>query len=151
MKLQDVLHFYVGCNLFSGSGSKYRLDSVGIDSFRATLSAASALLFTSGKLSDFDFKPILRKLSDMHREEIINLFKLKGLNLDQGVFRTSIENWFVQIEYNDSNNELKTDWTDIRFLNAFQTAYLLKQHFDLFELIDSKQAIDSATAKISAA
>lgn len=133
-EFKEVAHLYIGCDwLWTQYSGEFTTGTYGTDYFNSMLLKEIAV--QNGKA-----KPFLRPLSDMQREEIIELFKLKGLDCHSGVFRTGIYGWFAQIEYNVKNRGLKSDWHDVRHLNAYQTSYLLKQKFDLFELIENGEA-----------
>lgn len=144
-ELKDVLHLYRGCDIVCEE-IRYTLKAVMIDGEDHDENQEIWVIAENKHREDTfnleDSKPILRQLLDLKRDEIIQFFKLKGIECHRGVFRTGIEGQFVQIEYNNTNKELVSDWQDIRFINAFQFAYLLEKEIDLFELIESGKAID---------
>lgn len=91
-------------------------------------------------------KPLLRQLSDMTKDEITELFKLKGLDYSEVVTRASIDDNFIQIEYK-CDGELLSDWQTAKFISPKQFTYLLSHHFDLFGLISEGKALDKNSLK----
>jgi hypothetical protein len=90
-------------------------------------------------------KPHLRPLSSLTEKNIIELFRLQGLRMDKAI-RANIEGRFVQIEF-IYGKETNSDYFLAEKFNPQQTAYLLKERIDLFNLIPSGQAIDATTLK----
>lgn len=133
-KLEDYLHFYIGCEVLLTSERESpepnikRLTGITDD-------------FSGGKwyhlddekyhheVNESDFKLLLRKLSDMDEDTArrgywgsINKFKE-----------------FLQLH----------QWSDQKHMRWFpeDMAFLLKQGFDIFELIPANLALDAATLK----
>lgn len=116
-KLIDVLHFYLGC--------EFKVESINIDdeiikkltgSIINMSPLSLEMIITSKELTG---KPILSRLSDMTEEEEGEMMNYSGELL--GKYKH-----------------------DIR-VNAKRTAWLCKKGYDLFNLIDSGQAIDKKT------
>lgn len=136
-QFKDVAHLYLGCEgivditylpkiiekvkaVIMGYylNQKLNLECYGKDGIR-----------WGHSITDIDdiknFKPILRPLSDMSEEEIIE----------------SEREYFRGDDLDSTNN------ISCYTASAFQTNYLLKKQFDLFGLIESGQAIDKTTLK----
>jgi hypothetical protein len=86
-------------------------------------------------------KPILRPLSSMTKEEVADLLGIDGF-IKQGNFCSP----FFQITYETLTHEERYQHQYIHQLSAAQFAYLLKQGFDLFNLISSGQAVEAKEA-----
>lgn len=112
--LKDYLPFYIGCELFTGTGT-VTLVGVHIDKFN-WVSKAVVLNGNITHTSEIeDVKPILRPLLDMKENEFATWKSLEDNNIN-------------------------------RFINgATSVDYLLKQGFDLFNLIPDGLAIDKTT------
>lgn len=107
-------------------------------------------------------KPVLRPLSDLTKEEFIEMCKLSGYSvgkklnlhsLKNGIFHTnSLDRDGGNITWNDDclvfNNGTDYDGGWEGSIMGFEhTVYLLKQGFDIFGLIKSKQAINKLKVK----
>lgn len=134
MELKDVLHFYIGAEIEVEYGYDNEKTIGILTGFR---SAAGWEIWPYRrhqmvkehhpyKIVRTDLlKPILRHLRDMTMEEKkaigFDVYQvLRGAGKFNGEFRS-------------------IDWT------TYQTMYLIKQKFDLFELIESGHAIDAKT------
>lgn len=106
--IKDYLHLYVGCEIaFSEDNYKYK-------GFHLTNSFIS-------QQKQYEFKPILRLLTNMTNEERIEFVTLINI----GILHINIPN---------QNNNFHTE----------QFLYLLKKGFDLFGLIEAGLAIDKS-------
>lgn len=131
-EFKDVAHLYLGCEVeahpkhYEDKAIKGRLDGVVLNRvfvqcFDVFGNPWSENEVTSLEKLPFDkIKPILRPLSDMTEEEKAQLRDFMG--------------WARYVEY------LK-----FGLCTPEGVAYLLKQGFDLFNLIPSSQAIDRTT------
>lgn len=124
MEFKDVAHLYLGCKMkrvdhFSNTEKIQTLHSVDINN----------QYFVSDGFSHWfpvqnSFKPILRKWADRTADEVWHIANLKLL----------VEKLPMQ----------STEMIIPRFDSELM-AYLLYRHFDLFDLIESGQAIDATT------
>lgn len=127
MELKEVLHYYLGCEVIIKPSDPEQQVAVFIG-FTNIYRLSARVRFRAGPEGQINLlflKPILHPLSSMTEEESREHQKLMRLTTD-GVH-------VVQIY--------------VPTPSSFH--YLLKQGFDLFGLIDSKQAIDSTTLKQS--
>ena len=117
-KLQDYLPYYIGCNMIYSSHHEPQNEPY-ILTFKNIEEAI-----------EFGDRPILRKLEDVSQEEakyIIDNYTFGDISIPADEVKFSIN-----ITKRLSSNMKIAD-------------YLLKQHFDLFGLIDSGLAIDAST------
>lgn len=169
MKLKDVIHLYLGCELFTGTGRVILL-AVQIEKIPCTDFKIAVLNGSETYLTELgDKKPILRPLSSMTKEEIsyvawINMDSERHLAHDSRISKEDIDinivpgsNEFpiiaeitcicfdgvMKIRPNGdiSITDTDHDYMPIERLSE-NVLYLLKQGFDLFGLIESNQAID---------
>ena len=141
-KLKDYLHFYLQSEI-KVLITKCSYTMVHEHNYsNGDTRQISTTTYKWFQLDNCLLKPILRPLEKIERNEVIHFFKLKGIECSSGVFRTGVDGWFLQMEYNNANKELQNDWQDIRFMNALQFAYLTKQGFDVFGLIDCGLALN---------
>lgn len=84
-----------------------------------------------------DVKPTLRPLSNITKEEIADLFEVKGT-----ILRGNYDHPFFQIQYNDLNGLSRFEHRYITQLSPAQVVFLLGKHFDLFGWIEAGLAID---------
>ncbi len=92
-ELKDVLHLYRGCDIVCEE-IRYTLKAVMIDGEDHDENQ-EIWVIAENKHREYTFnledsKPILRQLLDLKRDEIIQFFKLKGIECHRGVFRTGI-------------------------------------------------------------
>ncbi len=113
-ELEDVMHLYLGCEVKTTHYGKGILKGLNIHDVHLVEIKGESKTFRLNQ-----FKPILRQLSDMTKEENICYS------------RTGLRHISESVENYDS----------IR-IESEKTAYLLKQGFDLFNLISTGQAID---------
>lgn len=114
-EIKDYLHLYLGCQCVwrvKGLDDEWRIAGVDLK-----------VLDRVYDRQPFEFKPILRKLSDMTEEEATEM-QLSGI-------------WF---------RTTKERWEDI-ICTPENLIQLLSKHFDLFGLIESGLAIDATTLK----
>jgi hypothetical protein len=172
IQLKDVIKYYIGCDVIIDGKERGRLmganpipNSVGQVYWQ--------IITEEMKLEDEDFcmpynddldmgelriKPILRPLASMTREEMKDIWRIvhgrifpesgKIVYLD-AESRYACKRWCmmsgvdrVGIEFNG------TIWADCdlhthKFNPQIVSHYLLSKHFDLFDLIPSKQAIEA--------
>lgn len=161
MEIKDYLHLYLGCPCKGKEGSMiYTL--VGVDTEQ------------SPRLKDkhgnsciiFDFKPILRPLSDISEEDLKEIFLIAYKSVyDHEPFDDS-QYYFIDnvqgagLKFRERVNEKTWEYgltvnndqvlfsANGNFLNVPQfqlSIFLLSKHFDLFGLIDAGLAIDATT------
>lgn len=128
-KISDYLHLYIGCKLERGGIVTHNL-----------LAAAEEAAFDAY----LDFKPILRPISSMTKEEAIEVTK-------PVVAYGDIPNRRVYITYKNSFGDIIVSWgegirekyspTKETAFSPQQFHYLLSKHFDLFNLIEDDLAI----------
>jgi len=123
VQLKDVIHLYLGCK---GVTQKRTVELTGINLmselkllWEGTESDMHGAASCAKDIYSAGFKPILRKLSDMTEEESYELEMI--------------------------GHELIINKVSTNEFHAARTAYLLSHHFDLFNLIESGQAIDKET------
>jgi hypothetical protein len=145
-QLKDVLHLYLGspCHVGDSEDIEYiRIVSEG--SF-----CANTRTLSDGRQMPLWFKnshckPILRPLSSMTEAEVkhIGCITMPDVEPSQSDIDCVIDG-----VVKDGLNAF--DFSDLEPLKIFElTAYLLKQSFDLFGLIESGQAIDATKQKSS--
>lgn len=145
MELKDVLHFYIGCELYS-EGTKSPIGTL----YGLTNHGKNIHIKVSGVdyyPQNVGYKPILRPLSDMTEEEAIELVKLSEwsqygthpLIREYRTFRNSFGQ--IVVSWGESHRE-KNVPVDKTVFRPQEFLYLLKQGFDLFSLIESGQAIN---------
>ncbi len=154
IELKDVLHFYVGCevDMDNGSNRPHRRTLIGIGSVdgnqyvKLSMGDVKAEQFVSSvSVKDIKIMPILRLLSDITKEEakcvletIYNATKVETIEkVNDGI-------WF---RFPKGTTRNFVFYEDLKHGYPEGFAYLLKQRFDLFLLIDSGQAIDKTTLK----
>lgn len=121
-EFKDVAHLYPKCELKTSTG-KLTLECVRHDCIYGGEPDAYVMNGNqTHKMNWGDFKPILRPLSDIKADEATNLT-------------------FEQIE------EIEDKPMEQIYFNVSQFCYLLKQGFDLFNLIENGFAIDKTTFK----
>lgn len=114
MKLQDVIHFYLGCQCETayGIGKLERIDELGLVKIRFTDATMS-----SKHLGLVQIKPILRRMNSFTEDEYAHM---------EGNFP------IIDMDRNLSDAEKE----------ARKLQYLLSLNIDLFGLIDSGEAIE---------
>lgn len=140
MKLQDYLHYYIGCKMIRSSlpqNKPYTLHPEAI-----------------WEAVEFGDRPILRRLQDIKDEDLKAMItRLSIVNLDNCEFEydqywvNAIRNGVVvdclSIELNGQIDMMQCTHATNPQLEAFH--YLLSEGFDLFGLIDAGLAIDQKT------
>ena len=152
-EIKNYLHLYLGCKCKGKSGSMvYTLIDVGID-------RSSLLLDKYGnECVIFDFKPILRPLSDIKVDELKLLASWSGIcspedwecvpNEPYKVKHKECENTFeISSIGNDLVSRKSKGWKDLDHTSQQMTIFkqLLDWHFDIFSLIKAGLAIDATT------
>ncbi len=146
-KIEDYLNLYLGCEMLyrrmdDEPTPLYKLMAVsidkdqpsGLDCLVCPIDKPEDVIWTSDLITSIGvdvfgnswIKPLLRPLSDMSSGEEIEYKKLSKIPMD-----------------NLNNEELRKK--DCMRVEAQATAYLLKQGFDLFGLIEDNIAIDKTT------
>lgn len=117
-ELKDVIHFYYGQNFWDSKGALGEEVIVlsGINTFSNVTDFCDEHGNTEIKLEDI--KPLLRPLSSMTKEENSEYEKIGNKDI-----KLPVEAW----------DSVKTDAAKIK--------YLLSKGFDLFNLIETKQAM----------
>jgi len=141
-QLKDVIHFYLGCELYWV--------------FLNETSVLDVSLLKDLQNHLHQIKPILRRLDSMTEEELKECVILSYFERNRDI----ISQCFDEVIISTDNRNKKLHGTAIPYtlfkdgkhfmtatlsenhLNPEQFLYLLKQGFDLFNLIDSNQAID---------
>lgn len=147
MKLIDYLPYYIGCDVITTDDNE-TAELVGVTDDDAHLVHKGTGSY--GTCSVEGIKPILRKLESMTREEAKYLLGFKESEI------------ILNIRKTDKYYNFEFKWADNRFDKGYgfseraigfnnddwkpwQFHYLLRQHFDLFGLIDAGLAIDAKT------
>lgn len=128
IELKDVLHLYTGCKLNTGTGTvllaAVQKEIVPCTDFRVIVLNGNELYESKA-----DVKPILRPLSDMTKKEMEECGNMV-------------------YDFSDEPKLNRWRWEDFDLLLcSVQFLWLLKNGFDLFDLIPSGQAIDKTTIK----
>ena len=119
-KFKDVAHLYIGCELaIEDSERKCKLAGI---NYSDGFSINDEYNFRFKKY--FPFKPLLRPLLDMTKEERDYVF--------------SFEKGYDELKFIESLS-----------VDAKITSYLLSKGFDLFGLIESGEAIDLTKTRIT--
>lgn len=120
-KFKDVAHLYLGCDCLIDNQIR-KLDTVAhaIGSYEVYCS------FCGMGYECSDIKPILRPLNDMTVEEELE-------------YRDVCNKAYEFAKYKVGDN---IGWSDPRVSGAIETQWLLSNHFDIFGLIESGEAID---------
>lgn len=127
-KLSDYLHLYLGCYI-NRAGRIEKIDY-------------SLLIYTDANNLWEHTKPLLRPLSDMTEEEVVTLiYKRSNIYLNVRFVEFWMNKVRFEFEYKSSSRR-RTDDQSFDELDSGQFLYLLKQGFDLFNLIPDGLAID---------
>jgi hypothetical protein len=113
-KFKDVAHYYLGCKLIHKWSNRQESEPIILDANRL-------------KLGLNDWLPILRKLSDMTEAEKVLFHNENRL--------TSTDNILPEIKAGNLTNWLHTE------RGVLVTTWLLSRNFDLFNLINSREAV----------
>lgn len=118
-KLKDVLHLYLGCEVLYNN-KRWRLWSLSKELAKLVRSKSEYNEQYTRFIEDYThiIKPILRPLSDMKEDE-----KEQVMGTSEGI----------------------KDENSAAMAMAAATRIMLSKHFDLFNLIESGQAIDATT------
>ena len=168
MRLQDYIHYYIGCKIQKDSGMvDYPIvlgvvgDRVYLSEYRYTTPDSNGV-FTRPALShDVSFiKPVLRRLESMTEDEAENLAMIySGADSVKRIEGIVSNCFYFECYFNGAENEILKMPKDggpfyahmfdddapgfrniIREQHAFH--YLLQNHFDLFGLINAGLAIE---------
>jgi len=159
-ELKDFIHLYLGCECVIGSDLSTRetVQAVSKDSVCVGINKYGV----EGWYKTKSIKPILRPLSDMTKEDFIDIFKqvsLIGLSDCQFIFgKEEDEVWCNAEKEGKVIDSISYDYNlfkmmdnDGRFhpLNPQSEAIkiLLIKHLDIFGLIEAGLAIDKTTLK----
>lgn len=164
MKLQDYLHYYIGCKVmaapYGGQQKRYEEGKlVGINVY----DIANVKLNNWQSVADINIecvKPILRRLADLTRDEMKIIWNAiigrpfpdtgNILWFDKET-STSCKRWGMMSGVDRVGIELNGNvWADcdlshIKFNPNLIAHFLIKQGFDIFGLIDAGLAIDQKT------
>lgn len=130
MKFEEVAHLYIGCKVRYTAVYKPELEPTYEVQVTAKLEHWNFGAITTRK----NAKPILRRLDSMKEEERKECDKQGSTG------------WHT-ITKGEPVSVITPGTVGLAVVHrqSFETAYLLSQHFDLFGLIDSCEAIDAAT------
>lgn len=158
MKFKEVAHLYIGCKIkklkptwidektleFSLLGITHSQQNLFTTVFIHFLQNEGQLMSQTG-LND-NYKPILRKLSDMNVIEMMEFVNLIPFYKQSHVFDFDIKVGAInfKVSYHGQFNSYRKR-VAYAYNNPEQVVYLLSKHFDLFGLIESDEAIDAAT------
>lgn len=164
MKLKDYIHYYIGCPCI------YYMADDDPEGYHMILGYDTIKNWLSNQ-EETDIKPILRRLADMTDEEAMHIGKLAFFDRDMKYPDTDykVKKVGITIELPSAYSvSINNDWYEKELRIGFNTGnlwrvgndaqernynqpeifhYLLRQHFDLFNLIDNQLAIDSKTIK----
>lgn len=132
IELKDVINFYLGCEVITEKGTIWTLEPSNF------LSNWQSSYFLNSK-------PLLRPLSDLTKEEAIEVTKPVVVYGDIPNARTydTYESAFGKtvVFWGDGLRERYIPEDETHFCSE-QFTYLIKKGFDLFGLIESNQAVD---------
>lgn len=146
MRLEDVIHFYIGCDVQHNIGDDYLMGKlIGIIPCDFDPSKTVCVVdHKRPKPSEYYLpgtKLILRPLSDMTKDEAKEFYIMEG-------WGENLSNIIVmddKIEFNKNNHtQAIARFTRLR---PKMFAWLISKHFDIFELIASGCAIDATKIK----
>lgn len=142
MELKDIIHFYLGCPVWICKN---------IEGADVIEPLTRKMLYEDIDQGDMFFDPedllphklILRPLSTITEDEALELGRMliyaNGKNCR--AYKTNKGYWRIQF-----GNISGQHWTiDGDVFNQLQTVFLLRQGFDIFNLIGTGQAIDATT------
>lgn len=132
MKLEDVLHFYIGCDIWSEYNNRAE-KLIGVERSVDGETIVATHYKVRYRYDISEIKPILRPLSDMTEDEI----------------NYGVSTWGEDfVDYYNGVGE------GMRFCEGLPVKdavvffmWLLSKRFDLFSLIESSQAIDATKIK----
>lgn len=138
IQLKDVIHFYLGCEIHvNGEELNYIMTGISYDDTNGKWWAYFENTELGYAMID-NCQPILRRLSNMTESDAIYMARL-----------VAVYDEFKNIEYYPNQlggHVVKWDYdtwsTDERVWSYKQFQFLLRNGYDLFELIESNQAID---------
>jgi hypothetical protein len=138
-EIKDYLHLYLGCECKDNvTGQVRKLHTVYMDLNQRPVYELQNIDVVTTFYSE-EFKPILRPLSDMTEEEINECWKI--LEWSEMITTPSYRRNALNEEFLDSDEGRECGW--FSFIKILP--YLLKQSFDLFNLIPEGLAIDKIT------
>lgn len=150
MKLQDYLHYYMGCKAITTDDNE-QAELVGVSDDNAHLVHDGTGSYGTCDISGV--KPILRRLEDMTEVEGVDLAKLQH----NPTRHKDIEVLYIKTEHlhyidgtrwsGDGVSEYNEYFVDFSQMKADQFHYLLSKGFDLFGLIDAGLAVDIKTVE----
>lgn len=167
MKLQDYLHYYMGCKVmaapYGGQNKKYEEGKlVGINIH----DVAHVKLNSWQSVADISItcvKPILRRFEDITKEQMKAIW---GLIFDRPFNENGRIDWFEKETFSackrwimwsgvervgiELNGKVwaDSDLHNYKYNPHVVTHYLLQQQFDLFGLIDAGLAVDIKTTAL---
>jgi hypothetical protein len=138
---KDIAHLYIGCKLQVESPIK--------DTFVGELTPTHYATFVShnGTIMGAKVTPILLPLSAMTEEQAFEFCKSKMSGAITHI--DTISNYGVFYEYRYGSGRRFKQWQTYSECNSKQIAWLLKNHFDVYNLIENGQAIDATTLEVN--
>jgi hypothetical protein len=159
LKLQDFIHYYIGCNVITTDDNEVA-ELVGVSDDNAHVVHKGTGSY--GTCSVEGVKPILRQIADIALDEKKAIWQLifsrpfpdsgRILWFDKET-HSAPKRWVLMSGVERLGVELNGNvWADsdlhhYKFNPHAITHYLLRQHFDLFNLIDNNLAVDAKTIK----
>jgi hypothetical protein len=149
-KIEDYLPGYLGCEVRTNDhdlGEKKIYGRVGrLIGYSSYPVPECTLAFRAGEhghVAPMFLKPLLRPLSDMTGEEAQELGKRLLLVNGENCRAYKTEEGLWRVQFGNVSGDF---WLiDGSIFNQHQTIYLLKQRFDLFNLIPEGLAVDKNT------
>lgn len=144
MEFKDIAHLYIGAKL-KCTGGHFAKNANSTDKDGHLYLSPSILADCHERTFRYDdFKPIILPLSAMTKEQALSLVQMTERNIEDAYF---CDQQFPHIFCRDIY-----DGVEIFPLTAFspeQFTWLLKNHFDIYNLIESGQAIDATTLPVN--
>jgi hypothetical protein len=137
MKLEDYIHYYIGCNMMYSSHHEPQTET-----YKLTYDTIQGAI-------EFLDRPILRKIEDITDEEIRELINYeKWESIYDGVKYTKTKSG-IDIDYvidaGDGGGYSQSHHVSFILLTPQQVVFFTKKGFDMFNLINAGLAIDAKT------
>lgn len=147
---KDVAHLYLGAKILLENKIKATIHGIEYGGNREYKVVAMLPNYQTVKVNEWDLvKPLLRKLDSITEEEAIQLAKLsewephfRDVKVERNKFNYLIITWDGMAESREVFNA-----TGEQFYCGEQFLWLLKNNFDLFNLIENDFALDINSKK----
>ena|SRR5688572_23405957 len=140
--LKDVIHLYLGCECKMTKPSYHAVHELRLSGDRLFVLNGKLLQYFLADTTKAELKPILRPLSDMTRED----FDVIKPHLSVGVLNAVIS---YDLKYSDKPRHILVleNRGQANTLTLNDGLVLIREGYDIFNLIPTNQAIDKTTLK----